>query len=72
MSLGLDLSGGVHFLLEVDMDKFLGDRMESNQEAIRDLLVQNRIRYAGATGRSGATSRSAFRAMRPVTRPASD
>jgi preprotein translocase subunit SecD len=47
MSLGLDLSGGVHFLLEVDMDKFLSDRMESNQEAIRDLLVQNRIRYAG-------------------------
>ena len=40
MSLGLDLSGGVHFLLQVDMDKFLGDRMESNQEAIRDLLVQ--------------------------------
>jgi preprotein translocase subunit SecD len=47
MSLGLDLSGGVHFLLEVDMDKFLSDRMESNQEAIRNLLVQNRIRYAG-------------------------
>ncbi len=47
MSLGLDLSGGVHFLLEVDMDKFLGDRMASNQEAIRDLLVENRIRYVG-------------------------
>jgi preprotein translocase subunit SecD len=46
MSLGLDLSGGVHFLLQVDMEKFLGDRMVSNQEAIRDLLVQERIRYA--------------------------
>ncbi|MGE0625831.1 MAG: protein translocase subunit SecD [Pseudomonadales bacterium] len=46
MSLGLDLSGGVHFLLQVDMDKFLGDRMASNQEAIRDLLVEERIRYA--------------------------
>lgn len=53
MSLGLDLSGGVHFLLEVDMDKFLGDRMESNQEAIRDLLVQNRIRYVGRDWLSG-------------------
>jgi preprotein translocase subunit SecD len=47
VSLGLDLSGGVHFLLQVDMDKFIGDRMASNQEAIRDLLVANRIRYAG-------------------------
>jgi preprotein translocase subunit SecD len=53
MSLGLDLSGGVHFLLEVDMDKFLGDRMQSNQEAIRDLLVQNRIRYSGRDWLSG-------------------
>ncbi|HEY5644962.1 MAG TPA: protein translocase subunit SecD, partial [Pseudomonadales bacterium] len=48
MSLGLDLSGGVHFLLQVDMDNFLGDRMESNQEGIRDLLVENRIRYASS------------------------
>jgi preprotein translocase subunit SecD len=47
MSLGLDLSGGVHFLLEVDMEKFIGDRMEKNEEAIRDLLVRERIRYTG-------------------------
>ncbi|MFP6836439.1 MAG: protein translocase subunit SecD [Pseudomonadales bacterium] len=47
MSLGLDLSGGVHFLLQVDMEKFLGDRMRSNAEAIRDLLVDERIRYVG-------------------------
>jgi len=47
MSLGLDLSGGVHFLLQVDMDKFIGDRMESDVEAIRDVLVQERIRYVG-------------------------
>jgi len=47
MSLGLDLSGGVHFLLQVDMEKFLGDRMRNNAEAIRDLLVDNRIRYVG-------------------------
>jgi preprotein translocase subunit SecD len=47
MSLGLDLSGGVHFLLQVDMEKFLGDRMRNNAEAIRDLLVDGRIRYVG-------------------------
>jgi len=45
MSLGLDLSGGIHFLLQVDMDKFIGDRMENNQEAVRDLLRQDRVRY---------------------------
>jgi preprotein translocase subunit SecD len=55
MSLGLDLSGGVHFLLQVDMEKFLGDRMESNQEAIRDLLVKERIRYATSDWLDGAT-----------------
>jgi preprotein translocase subunit SecD len=54
MSLGLDLSGGVHFLLQVDMEKFLGDRMESNQEAIRDLLVKERIRYASGNWVNGS------------------
>jgi preprotein translocase subunit SecD len=60
MSLGLDLSGGVHFLLQVDMDKFLGDRMQSNQEAIRDLLVEERIRYASSQWLDGTTLRIPF------------
>ncbi|TDJ24116.1 MAG: protein translocase subunit SecD [Gammaproteobacteria bacterium] len=47
MSLGLDLSGGIHFLLQVDMEKFIGDRMENNQEGIRDLMRENRVRYEG-------------------------
>lgn len=47
MSLGLDLSGGVHFLLQVDMEKFIGDRLRSDQEGIRDALVAERIRYVG-------------------------
>ena len=47
MSLGLDLSGGVHLLLQVDMDKFIGDRMVSMQETARDALVDARIRYVG-------------------------
>ncbi|MGA1675296.1 MAG: protein translocase subunit SecD [Pseudomonadales bacterium] len=53
MSLGLDLSGGVHFLLEVDMDKFLGDRMTASTEAIRDLLVRERIRYTSRQWQDG-------------------
>ena len=47
MSLGLDLSGGVHLLLQVDMDKFIGDRMRAMQETARDALVDARIRYVG-------------------------
>ena len=62
MSLGLDLSGGVHFLLEVDMEKFLGDRMLSSQEAIRDLLVEARLRYANRDWVDGAQLRIAFQA----------
>jgi preprotein translocase subunit SecD len=60
LSLGLDLSGGVHFLLQVDMDKFLSDRMEGNQEAIRDLLVEKRLRYDGTDWLQGRTLAIAF------------
>ncbi len=60
MNLGLDLSGGVHFLLQVDMDKFIGDRMEKNQEAIRDLLVRERIRYVGRDWQDGMRLQIAF------------
>ncbi|MCH4565064.1 protein translocase subunit SecD [Halomonas sp. EGI 63088] len=45
MTLGLDLRGGVHFLLEVDMDAALEQRLEVNASAMRDLLRGERIRY---------------------------
>jgi preprotein translocase subunit SecD len=60
MSLGLDLSGGVHFLLQVDMEKFLADRMESNQEALQDLFVANRLRYVGRNWVDGSRLRIPF------------
>jgi len=44
MSLGLDLQGGVHFLMEVDMDAALERRMENNVSTIRQLLRSERIR----------------------------
>ena len=47
MSLGLDLSGGVHFLLQVDMKKFVSDRVDRESEDMREMLVKNRIRYLG-------------------------
>lgn len=44
MSLGLDLQGGVHFLMEVDMDAALQRRMENNVSTTRQLLRSERIR----------------------------
>ena len=49
MTLGLDLRGGVHFLLEVDMDAALTQRLEVNASAIRELLRSERIRYRNTT-----------------------
>jgi preprotein translocase subunit SecD len=45
MSYGLDLSGGVHFLLEVDMNKALADRMANEEDNIRRILRDERLRY---------------------------
>jgi preprotein translocase subunit SecD len=45
MSYGLDLSGGVHFLLEVDMPKAINDRMKSEEDNIRKILRDGRLRY---------------------------
>ena len=44
ISLGLDLSGGVHFLLQVDMDTFLEKRGSIMATTISDLLFDNKIR----------------------------
>ena len=60
MSLGLDLSGGVHLLLQVDMDKFVGDRMQSMEETARDALVAERIRYVGRNWVDGTRLRIPF------------
>lgn len=45
MSLGLDLSGGVHFLLQVDMEQFIGLRLKNAADGFRDALVDGRVRY---------------------------
>jgi len=45
MTLGLDLRGGVHFLLEVDMEAALTQRLEVNGSAMRELLRDEGIRY---------------------------
>ena len=45
MKLGLDLSGGVHFLLEVDLDSALAVRLEGDLEDIKASLREERVRY---------------------------
>ena len=44
MSLGLDLRGGVYFLLEVDMEAAIGTRLELYEQSFNDSLNDARIR----------------------------
>ncbi len=45
MKLGLDLSGGVHFLLEVDMEKAIETRLSVSEGEVKSLLRKERVRY---------------------------
>lgn len=45
MYLGLDLRGGLHFLMEVDTELVLRQAMESNANDIRGALRKKKIRY---------------------------
>lgn len=46
MKLGLDLRGGVHFLMEVDMETALGKLQEQNVDSLRTLLRDEGIPYS--------------------------
>ena len=45
MYLGLDLRGGVHFLLQVDMDSAIQRQIQNSVDGIRSALREERIRY---------------------------
>lgn len=47
MNLGLDLQGGVHFLMEVDIDAATERRMKDNLSNVRSILREERIRSRG-------------------------
>ena len=47
MYLGLDLRGGVHFLLQVDMDGALIKRLDSSSADLRSALRDKSIRHGG-------------------------
>ena len=53
MYLGLDLRGGVHFLLQVDMKAALDKAADRYTTDIRSLLREKKVQYAGVA-REGA------------------
>jgi preprotein translocase subunit SecD len=78
MYLGLDLRGGVHFLLQVDMRAALAKKVESLASDARGALREKRIQYNGVT-RTGQTLTIRFRdaamrdrALSELTRTLSD
>ena len=46
MYLGLDLRGGVHFLMEVDLDSAINRAEDRYVESLRTTLRENKVRYA--------------------------
>jgi preprotein translocase subunit SecD len=60
MYLGLDLRGGVHFMLQVDMQAALSKRAESLAGDIRTVLREKNVRHSGIT-RNGQTIEVRFR-----------
>ena len=85
MKLGLDLSGGVHFLLEVDLDTALATRIESDLEDVKKVLREERIRYRSLAIKDGrivgqfrdeeqvekakALIRTTYRDLQPLSEP---
>lgn len=47
MNRGLDLRGGVHFLMQVDTKALLDKRLTSLQSSVRALLREKEVRHAG-------------------------
>ena len=45
MKLGLDLRGGVHFLMEVDLEAAVSQRLDAYASEIKQMLRQERIRF---------------------------
>jgi preprotein translocase subunit SecD len=60
MYLGLDLRGGVHFLMQVDVQAALDKRVQGIQTAVRGQLRDKNVRHAGIE-RKGNTVEVRFR-----------
>ncbi len=60
MYLGLDLRGGVHFLMQVDMKAALSKKLEAYTNDIRGMLREQRLQYSGLS-REGQSITVRFR-----------
>jgi len=60
MNLGLDLRGGVHFLLQVNSKEVLETRIKSTQTSVRSILRDANVRHAGIE-RNGNAIEVSFR-----------
>jgi preprotein translocase subunit SecD len=60
MYLGLDLRGGVHFLMQVDLQEALNKRLQALESDLRTLLRDKDIRHAGIS-REGESLTVRFR-----------
>ncbi len=60
MYLGLDLRGGVHFLMQVDMKAALSKKLEAYSNDIRGMLREQRLQYSGLS-REGQSITVRFR-----------
>ncbi len=49
MYLGLDLRGGVHFLMQVDSQAVVNKRLQGIQASVRSMLRDKDVRHAGVT-----------------------
>ncbi|MDF2867766.1 MAG: secD [Gammaproteobacteria bacterium] len=47
MKLGLDLSGGIHFLLDVDIESLIKSRLQAEQRTLVSELREAALRYTG-------------------------
>ncbi|MEW6631986.1 MAG: protein translocase subunit SecDF [Pseudomonadota bacterium] len=78
MTLGLDLQGGSHILLQMNQNDLIKDRMETTRDEIRTLLRDAKINYTGLSG-AGRTVQvrisdanqldAAKNALKPLTAP---
>lgn len=80
MTLGLDLQGGSHILLQIDQQDLIDERLTTARDDIRNLLREARIGYTGLTGsgryvqvriRDAETVAAARTALASLTEPVS-
>ncbi|MGI4937948.1 MAG: protein translocase subunit SecD, partial [Janthinobacterium lividum] len=56
MYLGLDLRGGVHFLMQVDTKAVVAKKLQGLQASVRSILVEKKVRYASIARNANGTA----------------